>query len=646
LAFKKVGAVFEITSSKTLEGYNQWEEFKKTASTTTLVEPNKASIKDKESVKKEADFNVVADIDPEKFVYVHSTIMAGVKTASNGFWITSETEKYINDNNDSWTCDDLLKDYKSFRTATTFVEHVQELEKAKGKCIDVIARRMDDTILIDVLFSVGKHHKDLVANIESGIVNAVSMGCSTEKTICSICGNVAADTTQYCDHVKMGNKGRMFSCTDGIQRKASEICKGNTFFDVSLVANPAFSGAVFRKILSSSQVSTQLLSNIITSKIEGYNNQNETILKAASGDNNIQLSITQDGSVNIKTAGKEIVANEKLGSDELTSLQNVIDKKCKKPEDSGFSGKESSDQTIVMNCQVCNTPTQKKKGSTKFLGKIINKFFNRDSGYHPITNKISDEDYTISYDDYSEIPFDSPWETLDDFERQEAEYIKMREEDSTDKKSSKFEKFKCYNCGQENDLWQVKASSVDSGNNDSYTCPNCFFISEVNYKESTENSRVNFTKDSMTRVDFLQLKDLGFRPMDIRKLADDQVELILTKSISRKEYEKDPNVSMRKADVSHSITRSLKEDDYDKFEKTIDNLEKQTFVVQKDIPVEEEENNLWYRKTGSSIVAKGEKLSYITSVDNDAYGVFRTIEGRKLFVPYSARIIKKKGLEQ
>ena len=248
MAFQKIGGTFKIARSATLDRIQDWTDFKNGALADPEVSEKDAKI---ENFDKEADFKVVADVDSSKFIYIHSTIMAGIKTAANGHWITPETEKYINDNNDSWTVADLMKDHGTFKTATTFVEHVQELEKAKGKCIDVIARRMEDTVLIDVLFSVDRRHVDLVANIENGIINAVSMGCSTGSTICSVCGNVASDPEKYCDHIKAGNKGRTYSCTDGKLRKSAEICKDNTFFDVSLVANPAFIGAVFRRVLSS-----------------------------------------------------------------------------------------------------------------------------------------------------------------------------------------------------------------------------------------------------------------------------------------------------------------------------------------------------------------------------------------------------------
>jgi len=173
----------------------------------------------------------------------------------------------------------LLKDYSTFvEYGTVFVEHDQNPERAKGKVLDAIARDMGDTILIDLLFCVDRRHGDLVNNIETGIANAVSMGCSTKYTVCSICGNVAHDENEYCQHVK--NKNVFYRCADGKSRRAAELCYDNTFFDCSIVANPAFAGAIFRKLVASDQVSNQLLANVITKKVS--HSFDDELIKVAS----------------------------------------------------------------------------------------------------------------------------------------------------------------------------------------------------------------------------------------------------------------------------------------------------------------------------------------------------------------------------
>lgn len=469
MAFNKFGGTFQIIETRKVSDLNEWKEFKKQAS---VASAEKTSEIAKESIDKEAEFQVVANVDTEKFIYIHTTIMAGVKTASNGFYITSETEKYINDNHDSWTCDDLLSDYKSFKRATTFVEHDQTLENAKGKCIDAIARQMPDTVLIDVLFSVDKRHKDLVANIESNIINAVSMGCSTSKTICSICGNEAVDSSQYCDHVKQGNKGRMYMCADGKMRKAAEICKQNTFFDVSLVANPAFAGAVFRKILSSSELSNHLLANILTNKIESYK-IDESMLKAASKSISSLSNITlnSDGTINIQT-GAIGYKSAALSKEHLDTLQKHLQKEA--------------------------TPQIETKEATtekSLLSRIVEKVFGSKKSNHPIINQTPyTKDFAISDENYTDIT--PTGDRHDVLAGQELEF----ELNPVVKMTSRFQRFECKKCGHTEDFWKIKAASIDNGSPKVFECPNCFFVVEASFYDTktkkTASSKVTPPKTS------------------------------------------------------------------------------------------------------------------------------------------------------
>jgi hypothetical protein len=571
--FKKVGAIFKIAESTTLDSPKQWTEFK-----TNIAKTEEAAI------NKDADFSVIADVDLDKFIYIHSTIMAGVKTGSNGYWITKDTEKYANDNHDAWTCDDLKNDYKSFKQAMTFVEHVQDLEKAKGKCIDVIARQLPDTILVDVLFSVSKKHEDLVDNINNRIINAVSMGCSTEKTICAVCGNVAKVPEEYCDHIKQMNKGRMYKCADGETRRAVEICKNNSFFDISLVANPAFSGAVFRKILASvSDVSNQLLANIITNKIQGYTLANDTFLKAANEKDNVEFKLT-NGILTIKTAGKEITSDEKLSDVELEQFKRIAevcsDGKCH--------------LSIGNDCNKITINTEKK--GFKLLN-TIKKFFNKDAT-HPIENISTHlHDYKIDYENYAELPFINPNQTAEFF---------LEQNPRVPEKVSLLEKFCCYNCGYENDLWQVKAASIDSGSRHAFICPNCSFVSEINFK----NAKVE--KKSITSIDKLQMKDLGFE--DISSLSPQQVEIILLKGITKDEFDKNPNVFLLKGSLIKRVREGV-------------------FTASKDIPVTIRNGSLISDPKGKTIIAKGEVLNFFAFTADEKNVVLKTEDHESFYVP-------------
>jgi hypothetical protein len=533
----------------------------------------------KEAIDKEADFQVVATINPEKFIYIHTTIMAGVKTEKNGFWITGETEKYINDNHDAWDCNDLIKDYKTFKRATTFVEHDQRLENAKGKCVDVIARDMGDTLLIDVLFSVDKRHNDLVANIENGIINAVSMGCSTAQTICSICGNKADDPETYCEHLKSGNKGRMY-LVDGKSRKSAELCKENTFFDVSLVANPAFAGAVFRKILSSTEISNHLLANILNSKIETMYKNEDLFLKAASKDIDIaNISFKSNGIIEIKTVDNIFTADEKLSKEEIEKISTFL--------------------------------PQKKEIQKSVLEKVLSKIFGLKEATHPIKNETGEKDFSITYDNYSDIPSRDRHNILDDSNLDipslslQFPIITLEiKQNPSDEINSRVDEFECLKCGFQSELWKVKAASIDAGQIDVIECPRCFYVAEEKIFKSAGKHKFKI-KEKVKIISKDHKNDVGeivsFRgPFCIVKLENGKV------------------VWKREDDLENQV-----------------NKKSTIFIASQDIPVDNDQGTYWFDEQGNSVITKGEKVSFVSTVENGEYGLFITESGEDFFMPMS-----------
>lgn len=141
-------------------------------------------------------------------------------------------------------------------------EHVQVEDLSKGRIIDAVARDIGESIYVDILVATDRKHKELVRDIESGRMGSLSMGCTTETTTCSKCGNVAVDETETCDCVRY-SKGNVFMDEAGKRHRVAETCGhpsldptgGVTFIEASWVANPAFTGAVMRNILTPEQVS-------------------------------------------------------------------------------------------------------------------------------------------------------------------------------------------------------------------------------------------------------------------------------------------------------------------------------------------------------------------------------------------------------
>lgn len=223
---------------------------------------------------------VLREYHPDQYLLSHCTIIASVDTEANttaqlgkvmvdGFqvdrryadWmITPTTSKYVNNNNDAWERKLLLSCFKSFVGGENYVEHIQIPELSKGKIIDAAARDIGDSIYVDILVATDRKHRPLISAITNQQLTTLSMGCQVQFTICSKCGNVAEDETQLCPHIRY-MKGNQYTDELGRMRKVAELCghisaePGSVkFIEASWVANPAFTGAVLRSILTPAEI--------------------------------------------------------------------------------------------------------------------------------------------------------------------------------------------------------------------------------------------------------------------------------------------------------------------------------------------------------------------------------------------------------
>lgn len=220
-------------------------------------------------------------LDPDKYLFTHCTIVASVDTESPrdvklgkikvgsrtidrryaDYYITPRSAQFVNNNGDSWSRRVLLASYPTFIGAHNFQEHVQLEEKSKGRIIDAVARDIGDSVYIDILVATDRRHASLVQDIESGKMGTLSMGCTTDFTICSECGHFAVDETELCDHIRHA-KLNTFLDDHGQKRVIAELCGhidftdnpdapgGVRFIEASWVAVPAFPGAVMRNIMA------------------------------------------------------------------------------------------------------------------------------------------------------------------------------------------------------------------------------------------------------------------------------------------------------------------------------------------------------------------------------------------------------------
>jgi hypothetical protein len=229
--------------------------------------------------KQGASRKVLQKYDPNKYLLSHCTIIASVDVELagaklgrqmvdgfqidrryNDYLVTPETSQYINNNQDCWERKLLLASFRTFVGGENYVEHLQIPELSKGKIIDAAARDIGDSIYVDILVATDRKHKPLIAAVQSGELQTLSMGCQVAFTICTKCGNMAEDETQLCPHIRF-MKGNTFIDSLGKRRKIAELCghiqaePGSVkFIEASWVAHPAFTGAVLRSILTPEQV--------------------------------------------------------------------------------------------------------------------------------------------------------------------------------------------------------------------------------------------------------------------------------------------------------------------------------------------------------------------------------------------------------
>lgn len=228
---------------------------------------------DRDLVKQASDI-LGEPFDPTRYLLTHATLVASVDTevvpnAKLGmvqfdgqkinrkyanYRVKPECEKWINNNDDCWDRPVLMKSYRTLIGAHSFVEHVQIEELSKGRIIDAVARDIGPSVYVDILVANDKKHEQLIQDIESGRLNSLSMGCTTEFTLCTKCGNYATDETEFCQCIRH-LKGNTFFDEMGRKHRVAELCghvddpsptAGVVFVEGSWVGIPAFSGAVAR----------------------------------------------------------------------------------------------------------------------------------------------------------------------------------------------------------------------------------------------------------------------------------------------------------------------------------------------------------------------------------------------------------------
>ena len=164
-----------------------------------------------------------------------------------------------NQNGDGFPIKELQASYNSFVGKGNFIDHKSDdISKIRGLIVDAFMNNEDHCV--ECLIAVDKvSHPQLARDIDTGVVNSVSMGTRVGWSECSVCGNIARTENDYCSHIKgyKGMKVGMF--TNNEKHKfgmwpVHEVNHELEFIELSWVAVPAFREAnVLERIASLKQ---------------------------------------------------------------------------------------------------------------------------------------------------------------------------------------------------------------------------------------------------------------------------------------------------------------------------------------------------------------------------------------------------------
>lgn len=197
----------------------------------------------------QAALNMVADTyaisqDPSDYIFaVARAVTAEVDTPNP------------NENGDSFTRDELLRFdhrlasrvYQTFVLKPNQVNHRAENPKtARGFVLDATYNQTNPSDqYVECLLAIdAKKDPTYAKGIQKGAIDAFSMGCVAEFTLCSICGNKATSKWEFCRHIS-SNKMKKFE-----GKLAYEICGGVCFEELSAVDQPADPKALMQEVLS------------------------------------------------------------------------------------------------------------------------------------------------------------------------------------------------------------------------------------------------------------------------------------------------------------------------------------------------------------------------------------------------------------
>lgn len=319
-------------------------------SVTPNVKPNVTPVVNKVPEKGEAGFSgePIEALDKKNFLYFKArAISAGETSGPNG-------------NGDYFSLEELVKSYGTFKNRGLYLNHdAQDVVKAVGKIIDayLIVDAETKDIWVECLCKVDRVLRpDVARMVESGLIDSVSMGCTCDTAVCSVCDKEMHRKEDFCDHMVTGLL-RKFPKND-TEITCYSINKGITFTELSLVSVPADSKAKIHELIAS------LKNNVASDNVSAVN---------ALIDIYTSLSVEEKAQVKAeisKEAGISLDKDQALNENFRRSNQMDIDKEAgktdsKQPEVKIKTTVERDDELKDMHAVDGLKKAQEKVKSTK-----------------------------------------------------------------------------------------------------------------------------------------------------------------------------------------------------------------------------------------------------------------------------------------
>lgn len=144
----------------------------------------------------------------DKWFFLQNSALSSVPVMDDGHTIAEGFDKYINDNGNTFTNEDILKYAKTYFGAPIFRDHNQDMDFVYGIVVDVALRKVKENgnyrYIVELLMAINREavpDPDFVKEIEESGEVRTSMGVLSTSTICSLCGNISVSDNDECHHI-------------------------------------------------------------------------------------------------------------------------------------------------------------------------------------------------------------------------------------------------------------------------------------------------------------------------------------------------------------------------------------------------------------------------------------------------------------